>query len=72
MRLCGRIRKVEIVFMDLATKQITKEFAEHTRAPYQITFSPDGTLLAFSLWGEGGVYRCGVWLLDPIRGKKLF
>jgi len=37
---------VEIKFLDLATKKIVREFAEHTRAPYQIAFSPNGSLLA--------------------------
>jgi WD40 repeat protein len=37
---------VEIHFLDIATKEIVREFSEHSRAPYQITFSPDGNLLA--------------------------
>ncbi len=40
------IENVEIVFWDLETMQIVDEFPEHTRAPYQIAFSPDGSLLA--------------------------
>lgn len=84
----------EIQFLDLATRQSTREFHEHNRTSYQIafspdesllasagddftlrlwdvkagvnfktirtiheagavTFSPDGTLIAFSVWGEG-------------------
>ncbi|MRR31241.1 hypothetical protein EG834_13165, partial [bacterium] len=93
----------EIVFLSLATKEVTREISEHTRAPYQITFSPDGrlfasasddgtlriwdmnsgerikliptnletgtvafspdgTLIAFSLWGAGGIQ---VWGVSP-------
>jgi WD40 repeat protein len=93
---------VEIIFLDLATQQIVKVFPEHSRAPYQlafspdysllasasddrtlrlwdmvtgvnvktvqnrreagaVAFSPDGTLLAFSLWGEG----VQVWGVTP-------
>jgi len=37
---------VEIKFWDLETQKVTQEFPEHTRAPYQIAFSPDGSLLA--------------------------
>jgi WD40 repeat protein len=40
------IESVEIRFLDLATKQVVREFPEHRRAPYQIAFSPDGSLLA--------------------------
>ncbi|MFX1411983.1 MAG: WD40 repeat domain-containing protein [Promethearchaeota archaeon] len=40
------IEDVEIKFWDLATGQVVKEFPEHSRGPYQITFSPDGSLLA--------------------------
>ena len=36
----------EIKFLDLATRKIVREFPEHTRASYQIAFSPDGSLLA--------------------------
>jgi WD40 repeat protein len=37
---------VEIQFLDLTTSQIVREFPDHTRAPYKIAFSPDGSLLA--------------------------
>lgn len=37
---------VEIRFLDLATKEVVREFPEHSRAPYQLAFSPDGSLLA--------------------------
>lgn len=37
---------IEIRFMDIATERIVKEFSDHTRAPYQLAFSPDGSLLA--------------------------
>ncbi|MFX1412179.1 MAG: WD40 repeat domain-containing protein [Promethearchaeota archaeon] len=40
------IEDVEIKFWDLATGQIVREFPEHSRASYQIAFSPDGSLLA--------------------------
>jgi WD40 repeat protein len=97
------IEDTEIVFWDLAARQITRELSEHTRAPYQVTFSPDGrllasaaddgtvrlwnmstgarikiiqtnletgtvafspdgTLLAFSVWGQGGIR---VWGIAP-------
>jgi WD40 repeat protein len=39
-------QSVEIQFLDLATSQIVREFPDHTRAPYKIAFSPDGSLLA--------------------------
>lgn len=37
---------VEIKFLELSDLQIIKEFPDHSRAPYSITFSPDGSLLA--------------------------
>jgi WD40 repeat protein len=60
---------IEIRFLDLATKQVVKEFPEHTRAPYQIAFSPDGSLLASAsddgtlrLWDlETGVNVKTIW-----------
>ena len=39
-------QSVEIQFLDFATSQIVREFPDHTRAPYKIAFSPDGSLLA--------------------------
>ncbi len=36
----------EIRFLDLATHQVVKEISQHARAPYQLAFSPDGSLLA--------------------------
>ena len=39
-------QSVEIQFLDLTTSQIVREFPDHTRAPYKIAFSPDGSLLA--------------------------
>jgi WD40 repeat protein len=48
---------VEIHFLDMATKEIAREFSEHSRAPYQITFSPDGTLLVSA--GDDGTVR--IW-----------
>jgi WD40 repeat protein len=47
--------RVEIKFLDLATKKITKEFPEHTRSSYQIAFSPDDSLLASA--GDDGTVR---------------
>ncbi len=46
---------VEIHFLDIATKKVVREFSEHSRAPYQITFSPDGSLLASA--GDDGTAR---------------
>lgn len=46
---------VEIHFLDMATKEVVREFSEHSRAPYQITFSPDGSLLASA--GDDGTAR---------------
>jgi WD40 repeat protein len=40
------IEDVEITFLDMATQEIARQFPEHTRGPYQLTFSPDGSLLA--------------------------
>lgn len=40
------IENVEITFLDIATKEIVREFPEHSRGPYQIAFSPDSSLLA--------------------------
>jgi WD40 repeat protein len=37
---------VEIKFLDPATGQFVRELPQHTRAPYQLAFSPDGGLLA--------------------------
>ncbi len=37
---------VEIRFLDLQTKEVVREFSDHTRGPYQLAFSPDGSLLA--------------------------
>lgn len=37
---------VEIRFLDLETKEVVREFSEHTRGPYQLAFSRDGSLLA--------------------------
>ena len=37
---------VEIRFLDLKTQEVVREFSEHTRGPYQLAFSPDGSLLA--------------------------
>lgn len=92
----------EITFVDPATTQVTREFSDHTRGPYQlafspngqllasaaddgtvrlwelatgsavrvistgneagaVAFSPDGTLLAFSVWGEG----IQIWAVRP-------
>jgi WD40 repeat protein len=36
----------EIRFLSLATHQEVKGISQHTRAPYQLAFSPDGSLLA--------------------------
>lgn len=36
----------DIEFLDLETKQVVKKLQGHPRAPYQIAFSPDGSLLA--------------------------
>jgi DNA-binding beta-propeller fold protein YncE len=36
----------EIRFLSLATHQVVKEISQHARAPYQLAFSPDGSLLA--------------------------
>lgn len=85
---------IEIVFMDLSTQEVSRGVSAHNRAPYQlafsidgsllasaaddftlrlwdtssysglrtirvghevgtVAFSPDGTLMAFSVWGEG-------------------
>jgi WD40 repeat protein len=54
------IENVEIKFWDLATMQIVEEFSEHTRAPYQMAFSPDGSLLASA--GDDGTLR--FWNLE--------
>jgi WD40 repeat protein len=37
---------VEIRFLDLETKEVVREFSEHTRGPYQLACSRDGSLLA--------------------------
>ncbi len=38
--------QVEIKFLDVETRKFVKEYPENTWAPYQIAFSPDGSLLA--------------------------
>lgn len=36
----------DIEFLDLETKQVVKKLQGHSNAPYQMAFSPDGSLLA--------------------------
>jgi WD40 repeat protein len=40
------IEDVEIVFMDLTTQEVLRGLSEHRRAPYQLAYSMDGSLLA--------------------------
>ncbi len=57
---------VEIHFLDIATKEVVRKFSEHSRAPYQITFSPDGSLLASA--GDDGTVR--IWDLKTNANIK--
>jgi Tol biopolymer transport system component len=57
---------VEIKFWDVATGQVVREFPEHTRAPYQIAFSPDGSLLASA--GDDGTLR--LWDMETGTNVK--
>lgn len=57
---------IEIKFLDLASMQIIREFPEHSRAPYSITFSPDGSLLASA--GDDGTVR--FWNMETGENVK--
>ncbi|MFC1936352.1 WD40 repeat domain-containing protein [Chloroflexota bacterium] len=62
------IEQEEIIFLNIATKEITKELTEHNRAAYQIAFSPDGNLLASA--GDDGMFR--IWDANTGESLKVF
>ncbi len=61
----GTTNPVEIVFIDLATKEVYQQFPQRTRAPYQLAFSPDGSLFASAC----DDMTLDLW--DPATGKSI-